>query len=272
MKRRYLVLIVLASSALATAAVVAAIYEIENVRGVRAWEQARHELTAQGESLDPADFIPPPVPDDQNLAMIPVFACALDYRVDPETKQLTLGPKLPDDSPLRDMPYGHDGQRPKMLSFGGWETGRPLSLEAAQQFYAKRNDFPHPAQTGAPADDVLLALTKFAPVVDEIEAAIPIRPQSRFPVYWLHWPPATLALPHDNLIQIITSVLRLRASANLDAGRHAEAAHDLATAFRLRAAIQPEPTLIAHSGRHHLRQPPAPNRVGRASKPAVECR
>ena len=125
MKRRYRVLLVLASSALAVAAMVAAGYKIENVRGANAWEQTRRELAAWGESLDPADFIPSPVPDDQNLALIPVFARALDYRVDPETKALTLGPKLPDDSPSRDMPYGHDGKKPKSLPSGGWEAGHP---------------------------------------------------------------------------------------------------------------------------------------------------
>ena len=93
---------------------------------------------------------------------------------------------------------------------------------------------------------MLQALTKFAPAVDEIEAAIPVRPQARFPVDWLHWPPADIALPQDNLVQEAIGVFRLRALAHLEAGQHAEAAHDLMIIFRLRDAIRPEPTLIGH--------------------------
>ena len=246
MKRRYRVLIVFVAVALALTAIVAAFYKIENWRGARAWAQAQRRLAAQGESLDAADFIPPPVPDAQNLAMIPLFARALDYRVDLETKLLTFGPKLPDDTPFRDMPYGRKGRKPKGAAPGGWEAGQRLALETIQRFYAKQDDFPHPAQPRTPSEDTLLALTKLAPAVEEIEEAIPIRPLSRFPVNWLHWPPTTIVLPHYNLIQKITGVLRLRALAHLEAGRHAEAAHELATAFRLRAAIEPEPMMIGH--------------------------
>ena len=46
----------------------------ENWRGRRAWEQYRHELEAAGEHLDFAWFIPPPVPDDQNFAMAPIWS------------------------------------------------------------------------------------------------------------------------------------------------------------------------------------------------------
>ena len=53
---------------------VALFYLEENWRGQRAWEQYRHELEAAGEHLDFAAFIPPPVPDDQNFAMSPIWS------------------------------------------------------------------------------------------------------------------------------------------------------------------------------------------------------
>ena len=139
MKRRYLVLGVLVAVAVAVAVVIAAFYGFENWSGARAWERARRELAAQGESLDPADFIPPPVPDDANLAMIPLFARALDYRVDPQKKILTFGPLRTANTPFRDMPYGHNGQKPKGAAPGGWEAGQPLALTGIQQFYAQQN-------------------------------------------------------------------------------------------------------------------------------------
>jgi hypothetical protein len=46
----------------------------ENWRARTAWERCRAELTSQGEKLDASSFIPPPVPDAENLAMAPLLA------------------------------------------------------------------------------------------------------------------------------------------------------------------------------------------------------
>src|SRR5579872_4762843 len=54
-------------------------YVEENWRGKRAWEAYRNELEAKGEKLDLKDFIPPPVPDDQNFAMTPFLAFLFDF-------------------------------------------------------------------------------------------------------------------------------------------------------------------------------------------------
>ena len=63
---------------------VALFYAEEDWRGARAWAAAKRELQAKGESLEWSDFIPPPVPDDQNLAMAPLFVRALAYQMIPE--------------------------------------------------------------------------------------------------------------------------------------------------------------------------------------------
>src|SRR5580658_474758 len=52
---------------------VALIIAEENLRGKLAWEKCKRDLEAQGERLDIAWFIPPPVPDDQNFAKTPFF-------------------------------------------------------------------------------------------------------------------------------------------------------------------------------------------------------
>jgi tRNA A-37 threonylcarbamoyl transferase component Bud32 len=46
---------------------VLALHLVENWRGRREWERVKAELAAQGESLDYASFLKPPVPDDQNV-------------------------------------------------------------------------------------------------------------------------------------------------------------------------------------------------------------
>jgi hypothetical protein len=53
---------------------VAIFYAEEDWRGKRAWEKCKRELEARGETLDWNDFIPPPVPDDQNFFKAPKMA------------------------------------------------------------------------------------------------------------------------------------------------------------------------------------------------------
>jgi hypothetical protein len=50
---------------------VAVFYSFENWRGKRAWDNCRRQLEARGEVLDWAAYVPPPVPDDQNLFKAP---------------------------------------------------------------------------------------------------------------------------------------------------------------------------------------------------------
>ena len=52
-------------------------------------------------------------------------------------------------------------------------------------------------------------------------------------------------MPHYNTIQLLTNTLRLRAVAELAAGRPAEARRDIALMLRLRQTIEGEPTLIS---------------------------
>jgi hypothetical protein len=50
---------------------VALFYTEENVRGKRAWEKCKRDLEAQGVVLNWDEYIPPPVPDDQNFFKAP---------------------------------------------------------------------------------------------------------------------------------------------------------------------------------------------------------
>ena len=70
-------------------------YGAEDWRGRRAWAAARQELASGGEQLDWAHFIPPPVPDDQNLALAPFFVRELGCYSDPSTGHLSISPSRP---------------------------------------------------------------------------------------------------------------------------------------------------------------------------------
>src|SRR5579862_6149433 len=53
------------------ATLIAIFYTEEDWRGRRAWENCRRELEAKGEMLSWNAYIPPPVPDDQNVFKAP---------------------------------------------------------------------------------------------------------------------------------------------------------------------------------------------------------
>ena len=58
--------------------IVALFYVVENWRGQRAWEAHKRELLAKGEKIDWKDFIPPLVPDDQNILKVPIVDALLN--------------------------------------------------------------------------------------------------------------------------------------------------------------------------------------------------
>src|SRR5476651_859788 len=53
------------------ATLIALLYAEEDWRGKRAWENCKRELEAKGAVLDWNAYIPPPVPDDQNVFKAP---------------------------------------------------------------------------------------------------------------------------------------------------------------------------------------------------------
>ncbi len=61
-------------------------YGIENWRAKRALAEHYEWLKSKGESLDPAQFDPPPVPDEDNAALIPVLECF--YKRDADGKRV----------------------------------------------------------------------------------------------------------------------------------------------------------------------------------------
>ena len=235
---------------LAVVTLVALFYAEEDWRGARAWNATKRDLKARGESVDPTDFIPPSVPDEQNLAMAPLFVRMFRYKVSPKTQQLTFDGdySLHNETfdTLSTIPWGayHQGS-PHPVNSGTWTTGHTLDLSRVQTYYRQRKDFPQPPQPGIPADDVLLALTHYQPLLDELAQAAAKRPSTRFPVNWTLHPVWGIALPHYNTIQSLMTTLRLRAVAELDANQLPDARRDITLMFRLRQTMENDPTIIA---------------------------
>lgn len=63
-----------------------AFYTIENIRAKSAWTKHVKELESLGKSVDYKHYIPPEIPDDENLAKIPMFT-AFEYEREPAEKK-----------------------------------------------------------------------------------------------------------------------------------------------------------------------------------------
>src|ERR1051325_11065944 len=104
----------------------------ENWRGRRAWEICRRELEAK-RALDWQQFVPSPVPDDQNFATTPFLAPLFDFNPKPRD---------PGQSPWRD-PAAYD---------------RLMNFAAALLPRNEKGGLP-PAQFVGPLTDLEAALT-----------------------------------------------------------------------------------------------------------------
>ena len=237
---------------LAAGTLIALFYAEEDWRGARVWAAAKRDLAAKGESLEFKTFIPPPIPDDQNLAMAPLFVRAFRYQPEPANGVLTFEPYKPgEENPelkeLDSMIFGpkppKDSHYPK--SNANWSNGHHRDLAAWQTLYRENPALPHTSQPQSPSADVLLALSRYEPLLDELSRAAAERPLTRFPIDWTLHPAVNIRLPHAYSLQVIVSALSLRASASLVSGNVTAARQDLTLALRMTRSLSDEPLLIS---------------------------
>jgi len=234
---------------LAVAAILIALfYAEENWRGKHAWKKYKREWEAKGERFDREAFIPPPVPDEQNFAAIPLFTTMFDYQYDPARKAdwmfLTGGAKWRDHAAYArtqqlSIYKPGDAETP---SPGQWQAGKVCDLKAWQTYYRGITNFPVAGAPQDPAHDVLLALTKYDDFLNEIRAAS-VRTNARFPIHYDE--DRAAMLPHLNTLRSLSRILSLRALAELKLDSSDQAFADINLGFRLIESLKSEPMFIS---------------------------
>ena len=239
------------------ATLIALAYAEEDWRGKHDWEKFKHEREAKGDRFDAAGVIPPSVPDDQNFAMTPVFD-AVDKLMDEKWRAQHRNPHSGQNggqtewdtnlvNPL-EMNISENGDSPTNGT-GSWQRATVSDLNAWQQYYrtlaAKTNEFPVAPQPQTPAQDVLLALSRYDSTIEELRQATRL-PYARFPLSYDHQPPAMILLPHLSGLKGCAKVLQLRAIAELQNGQTEQALADVKLMLRLSDAFHTEPFLISH--------------------------
>ena len=175
--------------------------------------------------------------------MAPVFARLFKYRADPKTGTYTFGHRSyepPRD--LKNMPY--DGFRPIEAHLGNWETARHTDWPEFASYFRQQAGFPHSDQPQPPEHDVLLALTRYGPFLEELTRAAGERPLTRFPVDWYREVVVATPAPHYSALQQIFSTLSLRACAELATDHADDALTDIELSSRLAQGMSAEPMLI----------------------------
>ena len=264
-------------------------YMEEDWRGKRAWENYKSTWEAKGEKFDFASFIPPPVPDDQTFALAPVVAsCYTGYmdtaghRIEPPNTNVVnrLDMKLE----RQNFPMNSN----MWLYF--WPTGDRTDLRAWQTCFRTRtvtnrappfrgndrswsprrrsghttnvtetvivlatNEFPVTAAPQSPAEDVLFALGKFDPAIEELRMASRLS-CSRFPLNYEGMSADTALSPHRYPLATCARVLRLRAAAELAIGQGERALADVKLVLYLANSIRYDPYTSSHSVQINLVQ------------------
>ncbi len=241
-------------------------YVEEGWRGKRAWAALQRELAARGGKLDLASVTPPPVPDGLNLAMAPVMARLLNYETN-SAGEVRMGSGRSAEAPslrrlaptglrVLKMPQA-SWARQEFTDLAAWQTYFRLPYE--KPYYSVRSNrfvtkpvepqFPVAAEAQTPVRDVLLALSKFDAVLDELARAAAERPLARYPhAYEL----GNFAQGHTQwILRDVAQVLRLRAVARLHDGQVVAAFADVELAFRLADSPRHEPWLHSHVAFRH---------------------
>lgn len=216
-----------------TVTIIILFYVEEDWRGARMWAATKAEWEAKGESFDYANLIPPPVPDDQNLAMIPLFK----LEPDPENKG-----ELSPVALHRALRAGLPGNNVFIPHSTNWLPDQLPDMEKIREVVA--TDYAEAFKAAPPSNDSLAQFDALFPFVSDLRTAAASRPYCRFP---RDYPPQ---LPYDFLRLVtpqlpIARILNLHAILALDAHKSDVALADLKTCFKLISGLRQEPFLVS---------------------------
>ncbi|HUZ06551.1 MAG TPA: hypothetical protein VMV89_03595, partial [Candidatus Paceibacterota bacterium] len=231
------------------ATLIALFYAEEDWRGWHDWNQFKHQWEAKGEKFDWQSIVPPPVPDDQNFAMQPIWVDSIKFEYGTNVAKQWYGKTMTESErtnlvdrlgiSIYGNMYGGEYEA-KSPHSGHWAEGTETDLKNWQQYYrdlaSKTNEFPIAPQPQSPAQDVLLALSKYDSTIEELRQAGQL-PYSRFPLEYDKDNPSAIMLPHLAMLKRSSQVLQLRAIAELQNGESEKALDDVKLMLRLTDAI-----------------------------------
>ncbi len=208
-------------------------YVEEDWRGARAWAATKAEWEAKGESFDYNKFIPPPVPDDQNLAAIPLFKlepAKYDNGI-PYLAAGALNRATRSDLPGVDLPRT-----------GNWQQGELPDMAKIRSGIAA--DYAMVFKGTKPPDDTLAQFNAIYPFLTDFLAAAATRPLFRFNQDY------TILPPYDRPLSPLTAQIKLskfltfHAILALDQHQPDLALKDIKINYEIASGVKRDPTLV----------------------------
>jgi len=207
-------------------------YVEEDWRGARAWAATKAEWEAKGETFDYNKFIPPPLPDDENLGAIPLFKIetaqdgGMTYPA-PAALRKAMRSDLPNfDFPrLGDLSKGELPDRSKIQNV--------LAIDYAGAFNGTK-----------PPGDTLAQFNAIFPFFTDLLAASAERPLCRFNLDYTIFPPMyrSLGLLTDQIK--LSKILTLHAVLALDQQQPDLALEDIKLNYKLLSGVKRDPSLV----------------------------
>ena len=196
-------------------------------------------------------LVPPPVPDDRNFALTPIVFTSYGQMLTRDGKMIPVKDRATNFMYRMQMHIAGDDSLldSRTNGTGNWQKAEIADLTAWQTYYrvlaTKTNLFPIASQPQTPAQDVLLALSKYDSSIEELREAGRL-PYSRFPLEYDKDRPFDILLPHLACLKSCGQVLQLRSLAGLQNGQSEKALADVKLLLRLADSIRTEPFLISH--------------------------
>ena len=229
------------------ALVIAAFYAEEDGRGRLSWKAFKNDWEARGENFNPANFVPPAVPNDKNFALTPIVYTTYGQILTRDGKVIPDDKRDPNFINSLDLKWGslESDLTPTTNGIGDWAKGIFSDLKPWQDYYrdlaAMTNLFPVPTEPGSPAKDVLLALSVYESRHGGIETGESAAVFTISPDLWHREPSEHLPAASRGTERCCSMFLQMRAIAELQNGESQNALDDIKLMLRLTDSIRTEP-------------------------------
>ena len=227
-----------------TVTVIIFLYVEEDWRGARAWAATKAEWEAQGETFDINRLAPPPAPDEQNLAALPLFKMEPDPDLENKGNLAPLALNRAFKVEIdQEMPHGENWQAEELPRGGNWQAGKLADHEKNRVIVATTY-----AKVFKSAHTTMDPLTQFEALyaaIGDLRNAAAARPYCRFEQNYKFEPPYGLYLSLITAQIKLSKFLTADAVLGLDAKKPDVALADITTHFKLVSGVMDQPLLVS---------------------------
>jgi hypothetical protein len=212
-------------------------YVEEDWRGARAWAATKAKWEGRGVSFDLNTYLPPPVPDSQNLAALPIFKIEPDPDPDPQMHGYLVPLAL-------QRAFTPNSGNVSFSGLGDWEHGKTTDMKKFRDLVAAQYAATFPGR--APAADALGQFAQLYPFVSELREASATRPFFRIAQTY-----EFIDHPKESNFRLVTDQIGVSkcltwdAILALNAGKSDQALADIKINAQLVRGVMDQPTLVA---------------------------